>query len=81
MFLNYLNVELPRQRVNIFEFIISDKMLKAIRFLTYPDTLGALKYYISLIGYLQNYIHFYAQLAVLLQELKTLLLRHAPVAG
>lgn len=56
-------------------------MLKAIRFFTYPDTMGVLKYYLGLISYLQSYIHFYALFAVSLQELKTLLLRHAPVAG
>ena len=80
-FLNYPDVGLLGQRVHSLELIISDKKLKAIHLLTYPDTLGALEYYLGLTEYLRSYIHFYAQLAALFQELKTLLLRHAPVAG
>ncbi len=80
-FLNYPDVGLLGQRVNSLGLTTSDEKLKAIRLLTYPDTFGALEYYLGLIGYLQSYIHFYAQLTVPLQELKTSLLRHAPVAG
>lgn len=80
-FLNYPDVGLLGQRVNSLGLTTSDKKLKAIRLLTYPNTLGALKYYLGLIGYLRRYIHFYAQLAAPFQELKTLLFRHAPVAG
>ncbi len=80
-FLNYPDVRLLGQRVNSLGLTTSDEKLKAIRLLTYPDILGALEYYLGLTGYLQSYIHFYAQLAASLQELKTLLLRHAPVAG
>lgn len=74
-------MELLGQRVNSFGLTASDKKLKAIRFLAYSNTLRALEYYLSLIGYLQNYIHFYAQLAAPLQKLKTLLFHHAPVTG
>lgn len=80
-FLNYPDVRLLGQRVNSLRLTTSDEKLKAIRFLAYSDTLGALEYYLGLTGYLQNYIHFYAQLAAPLQELKTSLLRHAPVAS
>lgn len=80
-FLNYPDVGLLGQRVNSIELTISDEKLKAIRLLAYPDTLGALEYYLGLIGYLRSYIHFYAQLTAPLQQLKTLLLRHAPIAG
>lgn len=69
------------QRVNFFGLINSDKKLKAIYLLAYSDMLGALEYYLGLTRYLQNYIHFYAQLATPLQELKILLLCHAFVAG
>lgn len=79
-FLNYPDIELLGQRVNSLELTTSDKKLKVIRFLNYSNTLGALAYYLGLVGYLQSYIHFYAQLATPLQELKTLLLRHAPIA-
>ena len=80
-FLNYLNIRLLGQRVNFLRLIIFNKKLRAICLFAYPDILGALKYYLSLTEYLQSYIHFYAQLAAPLQELKTLLLRHAPIAG
>lgn len=80
-FLNYPDLKLLGQRVNSLGLTTSDEKLKAIRLLAYPDTLGALEYYLGLTGYLRNYIHFYAQLAAPLQELKTSLLRHAPVTG
>lgn len=48
------------QQVNFLDLTTSDKKLKAICFLTYPDTLGTLEYYLGLTGYLQSYIHFYA---------------------
>ena len=80
-FLNYPDVRLLGQRVNSLGLTTSDEKLNAIRLLTYSDTLRALEYYLGLTRYLQSYIHFYAQLAAPLQELKTLLLRNAPVAG
>ena len=80
-FLNYPDVGLLGQRVNSLRLTTSEEKLKTIRLLTCPHMLGALEYYLSLTGYLRSYIHFYAQLAAPLQKLKTLLLRHAPVAG
>ena len=80
-YLNYPDVGLLGQRVNSLGLTTSEEKLRAIRLLTYPDTLGALEYYLGLTGYLRNYIHFYAQLAVPLQALKTSLLRHAPIGG
>lgn len=58
-FLNYPNVRLFRQRVNLLRLNISNKNLKAIYFLAYINTLRALEYYLGLIGYLQSYIYFY----------------------
>ena len=69
------------QRVNSLGLTTSDKRLKAICLLAYPNTWGVLEYYLGLTRYLQNYIYFYAQLVAPLQELKTFLLRHAPIAG
>ena len=80
-FLNYPDVVLLGQGINSLGLTTFDKKLKAIQLLAYPDTLGALEYYLGLTGYLQSYIHFYAQLAAPLQKLKTSLLHHAPVAG
>lgn len=80
-YLNYPDVGLLGQQVNFLGLTTSAKKLKAIQLLTYPDTLGALEYYLGLTGYLCNYIHFYAPLAAPTQALKTSLLRDAPVSG
>lgn len=66
--------------MNSLGLIISKEKLKAIRLLTYPNTLGVLEYYLGLTGYLCNYIHFYAQLVALFQALKTFLLHDALVS-
>lgn len=81
MFLNYPDMGLLGQRVHSLRLNTYNEKLKAIRLLTYPKTSGALEYYLGLTGYLQSYIYFYAQLAALLQELKTLLLCDTPVVG
>lgn len=60
---------------------ILEKKLKAINFLTYLKILGRLKYYLGFIGYFCNYIHFYAQLAILFQVLKTFLFQDALISG
>lgn len=80
-YLNYPDVALLGQRVNSLGLTTSEEKLKAIRLLTYPNTLGALEYYLGLTGYLRSYIHFYAQLATPLQALKTSLLQRAPLGG
>ncbi len=80
-YLNYPNVALLDQRVNSLGLTTSEQKLEAIRLLSYPETLGALEYYLGLTGYLRSYIHFYAQLAAPLQSLKTSLLRDAPLGG
>ena len=43
--------------------------------------IGALEYYLGLTGYLCSYIYYYAQLAELLQMLKTTMLKSAPFLG
>lgn len=78
-FLNYPDVGLLGQQINSLGLITSEVKLRAIKHLTYPKTLDTLEYYLGLIGYFQNYIHFYAQLAALLQALKTFLLHDVPV--
>ena len=80
-FLNYPDVGLLGQRVNSLGLTTSEEKIQAIKHLSYPETLGALEYYLGLTGYLRNYIHFYAQLAAPLQTLKTSLLRNALVSG
>ena len=80
-YLNYPDVGLLGQQVNSLGLITSDEKLKAIRFLRYLETLGALEYYLGLTGYLRSYIHFYVQLASFLQAFKTRLLKGAPETG
>ena len=81
LFHTYPDMGLLGQKVNFLRLTTSDKKLKAIRFLTYPNTLRGLEYYLGLTGNLQSYIHFYMQLVVPLQELKTLLLYHTTVTS
>ena len=80
-YLNYPDIGLLGQQVNSLGITTSEEKLRAIQLFTYPDTLGALEYYLGLTGYLRNYIHFYMQIAASLQALKTSFLRHAPVRG
>ena len=80
-FFNYPNVELLGQWVNSLGLTISEENLQAIKYLTYPETLGALKYHLGLTGYLCNYVHFYAQLTAQVQALKTFFLPDTPVSG
>lgn len=80
-FLNYPNVGLLGQQVNLLGLTTAKEKLNAISLLHYLDTLGALEYYLGLTGYLRSYIHYYAQLAELLQSLKTSLLKAAPLSG
>ena len=79
-FLNYPNIRLLGQRVNSLGLNTSKEKLWAIKHLTYPKKLGALKYCLGLAGYLRNYIHFYAQLTAPLQAFKISLLRDALVS-
>ena len=81
-YLGYPDVNLLGQRVNSLGLTSSEEKLRAISRLRYPKTLGALEHYLGLTGYLRQYVHFYAQLAKPLQELKTTLLKESPsIAG
>ena len=80
-YLNYPDVGLLGQQVNSLGLTTSDEKLKAIRLLRYPETLGALEYYLGLTGYLKSYIHFYAQMTSPLQALKTRLLKDTLESG
>lgn len=80
-FLNYPDVGLLGQQVNSLGLITAKEKLNAISLLHYPDTLGALEYYLGLTDYLWSYIHYYAQLVEPLQSLKTSLLKAAPLSG
>ena len=72
--MNYPDIGLLGQQVNSLGLTTSEEKFRVIKYLTYPETLGALEYYLGLTGYLRNYIYFYAQLATPLPALKTSLL-------
>lgn len=80
-FLGFPDVRLLGQKVNSLGLATSEEKLKAISQLRYPQTLGGLEHYLGLTGYLRQYVHFYAQLARPLQDLKTKLLKEAPTKG
>lgn len=80
-FFNYPDVRFLGQQVNYLGLTTSKEKFRAIKYLIYPNTLGALKYYLGLTGYLRSYIHFYTQISAPLQALKTSLLHDAPVSG
>lgn len=62
-FFNHSDVGLLGQPINCLGIITLEEKVRAIKQLTYPKILSALKYCLELISYLRNYIHFYAQLA------------------
>ena len=78
-FLGYPDVNLLRQQVNSLGLSTALDKLKAISSLSYPSTIGDLEHYLGLTGYLRNYVYIYAQKAKALQELKTLILKTAPI--
>ena len=80
-FLGYPDVNLLGRKVNSFGLISPEDKLKAISQLKYPSTLGDLEHYLGLTGYLRQYVHFYAQLARELQDLKTEMLKESPRSG
>lgn len=75
IFLNYSDVSLLDQKIDFFDLFTSTDKLKVIFELKYSQILSDLKHYLELMSYLRNYIHFYAQLARSLQDLKTRLLK------
>lgn len=80
-YLDYLNVRYLDQQVNSLGLTISDKKLRAIQLLTYPNILRVLEYFLGPIRYLRGYIHFYTQLATSFELLTTLLLCHTLIGG
>ena len=80
-FLGYPNVNLLGRHVDSLGMATAEDKLKAISKLSYPATLGDLEHYLGLTGYLRSSVHYYAQLAAPLQNLKTRLLKEAPTKG
>ena len=81
IYLNYPNLKLLGRFINLLRLIIVKDKLKAIVKLCYPSILSELEYYLGLTNYIRPAIHWYTQLAELLQQLKTDLLKLGPVKG
>lgn len=59
-FFNYPDVELLDQKINSLGLTTLEEKFRAISLFNFSKTLGMLKYYLGLTGYLHNYIYYYA---------------------
>ena len=59
IFLDYFNINLLERRINLFDLIIAEDKLEAIKTLKYLIILRVLKYYLDLINYLRNNVYYY----------------------
>ncbi len=75
-FLEYQNVILLEQSVNVLELIIVEEKLKAIVLLKLLENLTTLKRYLRLADYLRNKIYFFVDVFKSLQKLKINLLKN-----
>ena len=81
IFLDYSIISLLSQRVDSLGMTIATDKLKAILSLVFSQTLKQLKIYLGKIEWFRQYVSYYAQKALSLQERKTRLLRHASIKG
>ena len=81
VFFNYSSINLLGQHVNSLGLITVKDKLAAIAAIEYLTMLGDLEYFLSLTSYLCLSVHCYMQIAMLLQDLKTFLLKSMPIAG
>lgn len=81
VFFNYFSVNLLGQHVNSLGLTTVKDKLAAIAAVEYLTMLGDLEYFLSLTSYSYLSVHCYAQIAMLLQDLKTFLLKSMPIAG
>lgn len=77
VFLNYSNVVLLRQRVNVLRLSTTDEKLKIIAEFKFSNTLKNLKHYFDLTKYIRDHIYYYFAIIKFLQDLKIALLKKA----
>lgn len=77
MFLDYSNVVLFKQIVNVLRLSTADEKLKIIIDLQFFRIFKNLKDYFDLTDYIHDHIYYYAVIVKLLQNLKTTLLKTA----
>lgn len=66
--------------INLLGLTTSKDKLAAVAAIKYPVTLGDLEHFLGLTSYLCSSVYCYTQIATPLQDLKTLLLKPAPIA-
>ena len=59
IFLDYLNVNLFKRRINFIKFFIIENKFEIIKIIKYLMILKDLEYYFDLIKYLRNSVHYY----------------------
>ena len=74
-FLKYSFVQLLDQKIDFFEFFISEEKLRAIVKLFFSKNFRLLKTYFDMIDWLREYIFFYVDIFKSLQKRKTKLLK------
>lgn len=79
--LGYTEIDLLGQQVNSIGLSTAEAKLEAIAKLKFPSTVSQLEIFLGIEGYLQKFIPRYAAVAKPLQDLKTSLLKSAPVKG
>ena len=80
-YLGYLTVQLLGQKVDSLGLSTSKDKLWVISQLEFPRTLQQLETYLSLTGWLRNYVLYYTQVTRHLQARKTELLKPALKSG
>ena len=80
-FIGFPSIRLLGQHVDSLGLSTAAEKLEAIANLEFPKTLQQLETYLSLTGYLRQYVLFYAAVSSPLQDRKTLLLRNGLSAG
>ena len=62
IYLNYFNINLLRRKIDSLKIITVKNKLKIINKIFYFNIFNNLEYYLNLIKYFRNSIHFYTQL-------------------
>ena len=75
-FLSYSNVSLLNQKVNFLKLTIVENKLKIIFKLRFSRIFRQLKFYMSFINWLRDYVYFYVDISASLQQRKIEFQRH-----
>ena len=76
-FLNYSNITLLEQKIDVFDFSTIEKRIVVIKIIRFSKNLKVLKIYLSLTNYQRKKLVWYAQKTNVLQKEKTRLLKNS----